>query len=85
MMPDIAARNLRSSVDTIHEITIEKLNYGGQGIGRIAGKVCFAGGTIPGETIRVRIVEEKRDYSIGELCQVIEPSPHGLSRLVPYF
>ncbi len=60
-------------------IRIEKMSYGGQGIGYIEGKVCFVDATIPGETVDVRIIEEKRDYTVGKIVAIIEPSPYRIT------
>ena len=42
-------------------LTIESVAYGGDGVGRLSsGKVCFVPGTLPGETVSVEIVQEKK-------------------------
>ena len=38
------------------EVTIEKLAFGGDGIARVNGKVCFVNGVVPGEKVIVRVV-----------------------------
>ena len=56
------------------ELLIERVSYGGAGIGRIAGKVVFVPFAIPGERVLVRIVREKKSFAEAELLSVIEPS-----------
>jgi len=58
-----------------HTCTIEKLAYGGDGIARIDGRVVFVPDTIPGETVRVRITQEKKNFARGVVAEILEPSP----------
>ena len=37
---------------------IYSLAYGGAGIARLDGKVCFVKGALPGEEVAIRIVKE---------------------------
>ena len=57
-------------------LTIESVAYGGDGVGRLSsGKVCFVPGTLPGETVSVEIVQEKKSFSRGRVLSVVTPSP----------
>ena len=67
---------------TIH---IEAMAFGGDGIGRIDGKVCFVPRTIPGETAEIKIVEDKSRYSRGIIIEIAEPSPHRREPFCPVF
>ncbi len=40
---------------------------GGEGLGRLSGKVVFVPGTVPGDRVTVRVEEEKRDWIRGEV------------------
>lgn len=51
----------------------ESAVYGGYVISRSEG-VVFIRGAIPGEVVDVSIKEKKRDYSIAEINEIIEPS-----------
>ncbi|MCM0081486.1 23S rRNA (uracil(1939)-C(5))-methyltransferase RlmD [Geomonas sp. Red32] len=55
-------------------VAIEKLCYGGSGLGRVEGKACFVPFTAPGDRARVRVVKEKRSYLEGELVELEVPS-----------
>ena len=44
---------------TNFELTIEKLVYGGEGLGRMDGQVVFAPYVLPGESVRVERKSEK--------------------------
>ena len=65
------------------ELTIESISNHGDGLARIdipdqdlTAWVIFIPFTIPGETIRARITSNKKNCSLAELVQIIEPSPH---------
>jgi len=47
-------------------VQIEKPVYGGAFLARVEGKTVFVPLTLPGEQARVRMVEEKRGYALGE-------------------
>jgi 23S rRNA (uracil1939-C5)-methyltransferase len=53
----------------------------GDALGREAsGRVVFVPDALPGERVRVEIVSERPKSAIGDLVEVLEPSPH---RVVP--
>jgi len=58
--------------------------YGGYIIARDSG-VIFIKGAIPDEVVEVSISEKKRDYSIGAVTNVIEPSPYRINPPCPVF
>jgi 23S rRNA (uracil1939-C5)-methyltransferase len=58
-----------------HEIHIDKMAFGGAGIGRVNGKICFVPFTAVGDTAAIRIKTEKKSYCEAELLHIIEPSP----------
>ena len=66
------------------EIEIEKVTFGGSGLGRIDGKVCFVPRVIPGELVEVEIKKEKKDYNTSRLLQVLKPSPSRIEEECPY-
>ncbi len=45
------------------EITIDKLSYGGAGVGRVDGKVVFVDGGVPGDKLKIKLVEDKGSFS----------------------
>lgn len=58
------------------EVTIQRLVYGGDGMGRLEdGRAVFVPFTLPGERVRVRLVEEKRGHARGELVELLQASP----------
>ena len=62
-------------------ITIDRIAYGGAGIGRLPdGRVCFVHETLPGERVLVRVVKSKKNLAEADLMKVLEASPR---RLIP--
>lgn len=58
--------------------------YGGYVIAREDG-IIFIKGAIPGEVVEVSIKEKKRDYSVGTVANVLEPSPYRVEPPCPLF
>ncbi len=56
-------------------VTIEKLAFGGSGIGRIDGKICFVPYVAIGDVVRVALHREKKSYYEAHLLEIVEPSP----------
>lgn len=56
-------------------VQIEKPLYGGAFLARIEGKATFVPLTLPGEQVRVRIVEEKRGYATAEAEEIVHAAP----------
>lgn len=66
-------------------LRIESLAHLGAGIARDGGKVVFVPYTAPGDLVRARMVEEKSRFARAALEEVLEPSPHRVDPLCPYF
>jgi tRNA/tmRNA/rRNA uracil-C5-methylase (TrmA/RlmC/RlmD family) len=62
------------------EVSVDGFAHGGEGVGRIEGKVVLVAGALPGERVRVRITEDHPRWSRAELLDVLVPSP---DRVVP--
>jgi 23S rRNA (uracil1939-C5)-methyltransferase len=54
---------------------IDGLSHSGEGVARIEGKATFIPFTIPGETVEVKIIGEKKNFQRARLEQVITASP----------
>lgn len=60
--------------------------FGGAAFGRMAdGKPVFVPFAIPGERVRVSIPQERKDYNIGELVEVLTPSPRRIEPRCRHF
>ena len=58
----------------IHEITIEKLIYGGEGLGRVQQQTVFVPFAVPGDQLRVRITKLERNFARGVMEEILAPS-----------
>lgn len=56
-------------------ISIDSLAFGGNGVGRIDGKVCFVPYSCPGDQLHVEIISDKKSYQSGLIREIVKPSP----------
>ena len=59
---------------------IDKLAFGGNGVCRIDGKVCFVPFSCPGDEVTLRVTGQKKSYCTASISEILSPSP---SRTVP--
>jgi len=64
---------------------ITDIAFGGEGVMRVDNRVVFVPFTIAGETVRARIVQQKKNFLRAELMEVLTPSPHREEPPCPYF
>jgi 23S rRNA (uracil1939-C5)-methyltransferase len=58
------------------EVTTTGVAAGGDAIARDeSGRVVFVEGALPGETVRVAVTDERRDFLRGRVVEVLSPSP----------
>ena len=57
----------------------------GKALGRTKGKVVFSYGVLPGETAKVQVVREKRNFIDAKLIEIIKPSPERIEPLEDHF
>src|SRR4051795_13785090 len=57
------------------DLRIDSLAYGGAGVARSDGYVCFVRDAVPGDRVRARITKRKRAYAEARAVELIEPSP----------
>ena len=69
----------------ILSIRIEKLTFGGKGIGRIGNYVIFVPRTIPGDLVSAEVVKRKKNYAEARLLRLIEESSMRQEAPCPYF
>lgn len=60
----------------LYEVEIQTLVYGGDAMGRLPdGRAVFVPYALPGEQVRLRLTDQKRNFARGELVEVITPAP----------
>ncbi|MBI5222409.1 MAG: class I SAM-dependent RNA methyltransferase [Candidatus Magasanikbacteria bacterium] len=58
------------------KVKIEKLVFGGQGLGRLDdGRVCFVWNALPGEEVEIEIIKNKKTHLEAMATKIIKPSP----------
>jgi 23S rRNA (uracil1939-C5)-methyltransferase len=67
------------------EITVEKLVYGGEGLGRLDGRAVLVPYVLPGERVRARGVSEKPGMLRARLLEVLQSAPERVAPPCPYF
>lgn len=68
------------------EVVFDRLVYGGDALGRLPdGRAVFAPFGLPGERVRLKVVEEKRSHCRAEILEVLEPSPRRITARCPHF
>jgi 23S rRNA (uracil1939-C5)-methyltransferase len=68
------------------EVTLDSLAYGGDALGRLPdGRLVFVPYALPGETVVVRLTEEKRRHARAELVDVLTSSPERVAPRCRHF
>lgn len=68
------------SKNQIVEIQIEEINHLGLGVGRVDGMVFFVRGAVGGDRIRARVIKVNKNYCVGKLEEILQPSPYRLGK-----
>jgi 23S rRNA (uracil1939-C5)-methyltransferase len=55
-------------------VTIERLAYGGNGVGSLNGLVVFVPRTAPGDVVDIQLVSQRRHYAVGEVTALRQQS-----------
>jgi 23S rRNA (uracil1939-C5)-methyltransferase len=72
-------------MESIIELMLDGIAHGGEALGRHSGKVVFVPYALPGERVRVEIVEEKERWARARLIEVLAASPDRVEPPCPYF
>jgi 23S rRNA (uracil1939-C5)-methyltransferase len=75
----------QSNAKNTFTLEIESLSYGPYGIGRVEGQVIMIPGTVPQDKISARITEQKDNHAIGQVVDLLEPSPQRRSPPCVYY
>lgn len=74
-----------SGPETHLELSITGLSHAGEGVGRHLGRVVFVPFALPGELVRVAVVEDKKAYARARLVEVLTASPDRVAPPCPHF
>ena len=70
----------------LEAIELTGMAFGGDAIGRLKdGRPVFAPFGIPGEKVRVELVEEKATYARGRITDILRPSPNRIAPLCKHY
>lgn len=72
-------------IDEIYETEITSLENEGAGVCKINGMVVFVPKTLPGEKVRVRITEKKKNYARGKLVEILKESDKRVKSRCPFY
>jgi len=73
------------SFETV-DISLTTLTYGGEALGRLEdGRAVFVPFALPGERVRARLVEEKRNHARADLVEVLSPSAERIAPRCAHF
>jgi 23S rRNA (uracil1939-C5)-methyltransferase len=68
------------------DIQLEKPTYGGDAMGRLPdNRAVFVPFGLPGERVRLRLVEEKKNFARGNIVEILEPSPDRIDAKCKHF
>jgi 23S rRNA (uracil1939-C5)-methyltransferase len=66
-------------------VTVDRLAYGGEAVGRHQGLVVFVSGAAPGETVRVRVRRVQRRHVEADVVSVEKASPERVTPRCVHF
>jgi 23S rRNA (uracil1939-C5)-methyltransferase len=67
-------------------ISLTDMTFGGDALGKLPdGRAVFVPFGLPGETVRIRLTEEKSTFARGQIYEIITPSPLRIPARCPYF
>ena len=66
-------------------VKLTGIAHGGEALGKMGERIVFVAYALPGETVRVEVVEEHKRWVRGKLVEIVEPSPHRSAPSCPHF
>lgn len=67
------------------QIEIDKIIFGGNGLGFLDGKAHFVPGVLPGEIVEIEVVEEKKGYNLCSLKSIVKKSDERVEPFCKYY
>jgi len=62
---------------------IDDLAMGGEGVGRSGGQVIFVPDSVPGDELKVKLTELKKNFARGKIIDIVKPSPDRVAPKCP--
>ncbi|RKY48132.1 MAG: 23S rRNA (uracil(1939)-C(5))-methyltransferase RlmD, partial [Candidatus Neomarinimicrobiota bacterium] len=62
--------------NSIREVTIESIAFGGKGVARLNDYVIFVRDALPGQSLRVKIIKRKPHYAEAIIEEILKESPN---------
>jgi len=69
--------------NSIYSIKIEDLGHAGEGVGKIEGFTVFVDGGIPGDYLKIKLKTLKKNYGIGRIIEILQPSNDRVTPICP--
>ena len=68
----------------IFDVKVRSLAFGGYGIAKVEGQVCFIPGVIPGEIVKIKVKSIKKNHFTAIALELIEASPDRVEPVCPW-
>lgn len=65
------------------ELEVDGIAQGGDGVGRVDGRVVFVSGALPGELVQTRLAPGNRDWTHGTVERVLRAAPERVASFCP--
>ncbi len=71
---------------TTYEVVLTTFTYGGDAMGRLPdNRAVFVPFGLPGEKVRIRLTQEKKNFARGEIVEILESSPDRINAKCKHF
>lgn len=65
--------------------SVQDIAFGGHGVVKVEGKVCFVPFVCEDETVEIEVLKEKKHFSFGEVKRILKSSPDRIEPKCPYY
>ena len=72
-------------IDELYDVEVTALENEGKGVCKVGGMICFVPKVLPGEKVKIRITEIKKNYARGKLIEILKPSDKRIDPGCPYY
>ena len=69
----------------LFQCQVEKLVFGGAGLGHLKGQVVFIPGALPGEVVEIELQKQRGDFSEARLMRILEEAPERIAQQEDHF